>query len=163
MNDVGNKGEKMVRDFFEWMEYDVVPAPDRKFYDYDMTCIGNDAVFTIEVKTDVSAYTHATRRGEADNPRLFVEYYNETNDEPSGIAASCADYYFYLMLKPTNDVECNVFERQELHEYLLHSDVYSHTLVPRFADHQTTGWLPYLGELDGENLIKRQFSLGKWQ
>jgi len=162
MNKIGDKGEKMVREFFHWMEYDVVPAPDRKFYDYDMTCINGDVMFTIEVKTDVSAYKYAKGRGEPDNVRLFIEYHNDTQNEPSGIAASCADYYFYLLVTPANDVECNVFERQELHHYLLHSDVYTHTLVPRFSDHQTTGWLPYLNDLERENLVKRRFSIGKW-
>ena len=161
--DIGNKGERIVADYFTNIGYEVTPAPDLKFYDYDLECNHYEHSFTIEIKTDVSAFDYAKRRGEADNPRLFIEYYSDTNDEPSGIAASCATYYFYLLVTPDKDVECNVFDRQHLHHYLLHDeDVYTHTLVPRFGDHQTTGWLPYRSDLERNGVLKRRFLIGKW-
>jgi len=162
MNDVGNKGERIVRDYFEGIKYDVTPAPNRKFYSYDMECNHQDHSFTIEVKTDVSAYKHAARRGEPDNPRLFIEFYNETIDEPSGIAASLATYYFYLLVNNDQNIVCNVFKKKDLFLYLLDSDTIKHTLHPSFGDHQTTGWLPYLGDLKDKKILKRQFVIGEW-
>lgn len=162
MNSIGNKGEQIVREYFESIGYIVTMAPQRKFYLYDMECNHWEHSFTIEVKTDVSAYKHAQRRGEPDNPRLFVEYYNETSREMSGIAASRATYYFYLMVNDDQNIECNVFKRDELFDYLIYSDVQTHTLTPRFGDHQTTGWLPYLEELEVNNVLKRRFLIGEW-
>lgn len=163
MMDIGRKGERIVADYFTNIGYEVTPAPQRKFYDYDLECNHFEHSFTVEVKTDVSGYKYARQRGEADNPKLFIEYYNNTIEEPSGIAASCATYYFYMLVTPDNDVECNVFERQSLHHYLLHNDVQSKTIVPRFNDHTTTGWLPYLADLDQNDVVKRRFIIGKWQ
>jgi hypothetical protein len=162
MNSIGQKGEHIVREYMRRVGYNVTPAPDCKFYDYDMECHNWEASFTIEVKTDVSAYKHAKRRGKPDNVRLFIEYWNDTMDEPSGIAASVAEYYFYLIVNPDNDVECNVFKRDELHQYLIDSDTFTHTLVPFHNDHQTTGWLPNLDDLVANNIVKRQFVIDKW-
>lgn len=162
MNSIGNKGEQIVREYFESIGYIVTMAPQRKFYLHDMECNHWEHSFTIEVKTDVSAYKHAQRRGEPDNPRLFVEYYNETSREMSGIAASRATYYFYLMVNDDQNIECNVFKRDELFDYLIDSDVQTHTLTPRFGDHQTTGWLPYLNKLRDNNVLSRQFIIGNW-
>ena len=36
--DIGNKGERIVADYFTNIGYEVTPAPDRKFYDYDLEC-----------------------------------------------------------------------------------------------------------------------------
>ena len=162
MNNIGKKGEHIVREYMRRIGFNVTPAPNKKFYLYDMECESWESSFTIEVKTDVSAYKHAKRRGTPNNPRLFIEYYNETMGEPSGIAASVATYYFYLMVTPANDVECNVFKRDEFHQYLIDSDVYTHTIVPFHNDHQTTGWLPNLDDLVADNMIKRQFLIDKW-
>ena len=162
MNEAGTRGEHIVREYMRRIGFNVVPAPNRKFYDYDMECHNWEASFTIEVKTDVSAYRHAKRRGTPDNPRLFIEYYNDTLNEPSGIAKSIAEYYFYLIVNLDNDVECNVFKRDELHQYLIDSDTYSHTLVPHFNDQMTTGWLPNLDDLVANDVVKRQFLIDKW-
>lgn len=162
MNEAGKKGEHIVREYMRRIGFNVVPAPNRKFYDYDMECHNWEASFTIEVKTDVSAYRHAKRRGTPDNPRLFIEYYNDTLDAPSGIAKSIAEYYLYLIVNLDNDVECNVFKRDELHQYLIDSDTCSRTIVPHFNDQQTTGWLPNLDDLVANNVVKRQFVIDKW-
>jgi hypothetical protein len=46
--------------------------------------------------------------------------------------------------------------------YLLDSNTKKHTLNPNFGDHQTTGWLPYLGDLKDKKILKRQFVIGEW-
>lgn len=159
---VGDKGENIVADYFENIGYEVIKSPDKKFYAYDLECNHWEYSFTIEVKTDVSAYRYAKQRGEPDNPRLFIEYYNETMNEPSGITMSEATYYFYLIINNNNDVECNVFKRLELFNYLNDSETYTRTLIPKYNDHTTTGWLPYLEDLKSEGLLKKQWLIAKW-
>lgn len=94
---LGNENESIVKDkFIKEIEKKgftinhVEKAPNEKFYDWDYKINfgvnGKSRDVKIEIKVDTLMY-------ETDN--FYIEYMNTTQNEPSGIYASKADYLVY--------------------------------------------------------------------
>ena len=132
-------------------------APKRKFYDWDIKSVYNTSTYTFEVKYDSKAYWWANRRNTPDKPNLYIEFKNTNKDEDSGIKASKALYYVY-MLSNEDKVEAYVFERGGLLSHLLSV---SYKVVGNAAtgDDNALGWIPPLHQLISQPCFIQKISL----
>lgn len=159
MNYSGKIGEDLWANYLLDKGYDIVTAPARKFYDWDIKADKEDKTLTFEVKYDEKAYWWAKRRKTPTEPNLYIEFRNTTKAEDSGILASKADYYIYIM-KEDNDT-AYVFNRKELAEFCQCSDF---RVVGNSAtgDDNAEGWIPKLSELIlNKNIFVMAISLSK--
>jgi hypothetical protein len=151
----GDIGEAIWVDHLEEMgHYDIETAPKRKFYDWDIKSVIDGKTYTFEVKYDSKAYWWAKRRNTPDKPNLYIEFKNTNKNEDSGIKASKATYYVY-MLKDEERVDAYVFEREGLLSHLL-SVTYKTAGNSATGDNNALGWIPPL-----DNLVTQKFFLQK--
>lgn len=145
MNFTGEIGEDLVASYMTNMGYEVEFAPKRAFYDWDLKCSKDDSLITIEVKYDSKAYMWAKRRKTPDYPNLYIEFENTNQNKPSGIKASIADFYFYILKKGENNI-CYIFDRKELLSCLEDND-FKIVGNSSSGDNNALGWIPPLHEL----------------
>lgn len=145
MNFTGEIGEDLVAAYMVSMGYEVEFAPKRVFYDWDLRCTKDGESLTIEVKYDSKAYMWAKRRKTPDKPNLYIEFENTNQNKPSGIKASVADFYFYILKDGDKNI-CYIFNRELL---LSHLDDYDYKVVGNSSsgDNNALGWIPPLHEL----------------
>lgn len=91
---IGNKGELLVKEFFEKYGYEVdkVGKADRELY--DLTIKKNDVKRTVEIKYDFKSLFTGN---------LAIEFYNSHSVKNSGINISGADFWIYVV--PMKDAE----------------------------------------------------------
>jgi len=154
----GDIGEDLWCDYIKKRGHtDIIRAPKKKFYDWDVKSIYNKEELTFEVKYDSKAYWWANRRNTPDKPNLYIEFKNTNKDEDSGIKASKALYYVY-MLSNEDKVEAYVFERGGLLSHLLSV---SYKVVGNAAtgDDNALGWIPPLHQLISQPCFIQKISL----
>ncbi len=139
----GKKGEQLWSAHMTAHGYAIQTAPDTKFYDWDIKATKGPKTITFEVKYDEKAMYWAAKRNTPDKPNLYIEYRNTRANEDSGIMASKADYYVYI-IAPDN--VAHVFKRDELLSHLLTSS-YRTTGNSTYGDDNAEGWIPPLHEL----------------
>jgi len=144
MNQSGTIGEAKFASYLNTIGYEVEKAPSRKFYDWDIKATKGSKVITFEVKYDEKAYYWAEKRGTPTEPNIYIEYKNTNRNEDSGIIASKADYYIYI-LKATEDI-AYVFDRVKLCDHLVNA---SYKTVGNSAtgDDNALGWIPPLSQV----------------
>lgn len=84
-NSIGKTGEKYVQNLFIKHGLNCIPSDVKE---YDLLLHYQLKQFKIEVKYDVMAYHTGN---------LAIEYHNHRKDKPSGIFASQADYWVYVI------------------------------------------------------------------
>jgi len=144
VNPAGKIGEAKWREYLEFRGFDIEPAPDEVFYDWDLKASTDGRTYTFEVKYDEKAYYWAEKRGNPDNPNMYIEYKNTNQNKNSGILASKADYYVYI-LKAKEDI-AYVFKRPELCDHLIQSS-YKNVGNSATGDNNALGWIPPLKEM----------------
>jgi hypothetical protein len=145
MNHSGKIGEAKWKAYLESVGHIVENAPERVFYDWDLKSTTTDKrTVTFEVKYDEKAYYWAEKRGMPDNPNMYIEYKNTNQNRDSGILASKADYYVYI-LKAEEDI-AYVFKRGELCEHLVNAK-YKSVGNSATGDDNALGWIPPLKEM----------------
>lgn len=88
--DKGENAEFYVMMFLR--SHDIICEKNNNFklrYDYDLLCKLYDKEFTIEVKNDIKS-------SQTDN--LAIEVHNTRKGSPSGLTATKADLWFYVMI-----------------------------------------------------------------
>jgi len=154
----GDIGEELwVNHLKEMGHEDLETAPKRKFYDWDIKSNINGKTYTFEVKYDSKAYWWAKRRKAPDKPNLYIEFKNTNKNEDSGIKASKATYYVY-MLKDEERVDAYVFEREGLLSHLL-SVTYKTAGNSATGDNNALGWIPPLDSLVTQKCFLQKVSL----
>ena len=150
MNHSGKIGEEMWANYLLDRGYDITPAPEKRFYDWDIKADKEGKTVTFEVKYDEKAYWWAKRRKTPNQPNLYIEFRNTSKSEDSGILASKADYYIYIM-KEDNDT-AYVFKRKELAELCQCSNF---RVVGNSAtgDDNAEGWIPKLSEVTSDKNV----------
>ena len=145
MNEAGTIGENKFAEYLIAQGYQIEKAPPVKFYDWDIRATKPERrPLTFEVKYDEKAYYWAERRGTPDNPNIYIEYRNTNQNENSGILASKAEYYVYI-LKSEQDI-AYVFNRLNLCDHLLASS-YRTAGNSATGDNNALGWIPPLKEV----------------
>lgn len=133
---------------------DIEKAPNKKFYDWDIKANYKGCVYTYEVKYDAKGYYYADRYNRPVN--LYIEFENTKKKESSGILASKADYYVYILKSLDNIETAYVFDRLELLNYLKNNDI--KIKGNSFGgDNNAKGWTPSLEQL--KHLIKKKIIL----
>ena len=134
--------------------YNITTAPKKKFYDWDVRSEFSNRHYTFEVKYDSKAYWWANRRGTPEEPNLYIEFKNTNKDEDSGIKASKAMYYIYILKRDESNTAF-VFERKGL---LSHLEQVTYKIVGNSAtgDDNALGWIPPL-----ESLVTQPFFVNK--
>ena len=137
--------------------YNITTAPKKKFYDWDVRSEYNDRHYTFEVKYDSKAYWWADRRGTPEEPNLYIEFKNTNKDEDSGIRASKALYYVYMLVRG-EAVTAYLFERKGL---LSHLEQVTYKIVGNSAtgDDNALGWIPPLTSLVNQKCFIQKISL----
>ena len=137
--------------------YNITPAPKMKFYDWDVKSEHNNREYTFEVKYDEKAYWWANRRGKPEQPNLYIEFKNTNKDEDSGIRASKALYYVYMLVRDES-VTAYLFDRVGL---LSHLEDISYKVVGNAAtgDDNALGWIPPLHQLISQPCFLQKISL----
>ena len=140
----GNIGESLWLSELSNTHTDIEKAPNKRFYDWDIKAKYNGREVTYEVKYDSKGYYYADRYNRPVN--IYIEFLNTKKGENSGILASKATYYVYI-LKSLYDVEtAYVFDRLELLEYLRNADI--KVKGNSFGgDNNAKGWIPPLNSL----------------
>lgn len=148
---LGDIGEQMWIKELSKTHTDIVTAPKEKFYDWDVKGTYNGRELTYEVKYDNKGYYYAHKYNREVN--LYIEFKNTTLGEDSGIRASKADYYVYI-LKSVIASQILVFNRRELLNHLEESNykVRGNSLG---GDDNALGWTPKLSDV--KHLIKKEF------
>lgn len=125
--------------------YNITTAPKKKFYDWDVRSEHSNRYYTFEVKYDEKAYWWAAKRGTPEKPNLYIEFKNTNKDEASGIRASKALYYVYMLVRD-DSVTAYLFERKGL---LNHLEQVTYKVVGNSAtgDDNALGWIPPLHQL----------------
>lgn len=123
----------------------ITTAPKKKFYDWDVCSQHGTREYTFEVKYDSKAYWWAEKRGTPNEPNLYIEFKNTNKNEDSGIRASKALYYVYMLVNG-DDVTAYLFEREGL---LNHLEQVKYKVVGNAAtgDNNAQGWIPPLHQL----------------
>ena len=151
---LGNKGESLWMEEIRRTRTDIEQAPKKKFYDWDVKAKYENKVVTYEVKYDNKGYFYAERHNRPVN--LYVEFRNTNKGEDSGIKASKADYYVYI-LKSMDGIEtAYVFNRLELLEHLEQSN-YKIRGNKGGGDNNAQGWTPPLESL--KQLLRKKVIL----
>lgn len=137
--------------------YNITTAPKMKFYDWDVKSQHNNREYTFEVKYDGKAYWWASRRGKPEEPNLYIEFKNTNKDEDSGIRASKALYYVYMLVRDES-VTAYLFDRVSL---LSHLEDISYKVVGNAAtgDDNALGWIPPLQQLVSQPCFIHKISL----
>lgn len=137
--------------------YNITTAPKKKFYDWDVRSEHSNRHYTFEVKYDEKAYWWANRRGTPENPNLYIEFKNTNKDEDSGIRASKALYYVYMLVRD-DSVTAYLFERKGL---LNHLEQVTYKVVGNSAtgDDNALGWIPPLEQLITQQCFIQKISL----
>ena len=149
---LGNKGEEIWLNHIKSSHQEIELAPKRKFYDWDIKGTFNGDVLTYEVKYDNSGYYYARRHRKDVN--LYIEFRNTNKGENSGILASKAIYYVYMLCNHERDeVEIYVFNRLELLTHLQNNN-YPVKGNKTGGDNNASGWLPPLKAL--KNLVLKK-------
>ena len=151
----GDIGEDLWCDYIKTRGHtDIVRAPKKKFYDWDVKSIYQKNELTFEVKYDSKAYWWANRRGMPEQPNLYIEFKNTNKDEDSGIKASKAIYYIYILKRDESNTAF-VFEREGM---LSHLEQVTYKVVGNSAtgDNNALGWIPPL-----DSLITQPFFVNK--
>ena len=156
----GKYGESLWADYMESKGYSVKNAPTgAPFYDWDIEATKDGRVVTFEVKYDEKAYWWAKRRGKPNEPNLYIEFRNTNKGMDSGILASIADYYIYIM-KEDND-RAYVFRREELCSLCMASE-FKVVGNASTGDDNAEGWIPPLSEiLKHENVFVKSILLSE--
>ena len=141
----GDYGQDLVMAYLKSYQYEVEEAPKKLFYDWDIKAKKNDRTITIEVKYDSKAYVWAARRGNPEQPNLYIEFRSTTRNDDSGILKSKADYYFYILKTGDKDIAF-VFDRVQLLKHLQNSN-YKVVGNGATGDDNAQGWIPPLHEL----------------
>jgi hypothetical protein len=141
----GDYGQELVMKYLQDYGYETKEAPKKLFYDWDVKGIKGGREVTIEVKYDSKAYYWAARRGNPEQPNLYIEFRSTTRNEDSGILKSKADFYFYILKTGDKDIAF-VFNRVQL---LQHLQMSNYKIVGNSAtgDDNAEGWIPPLHEL----------------
>lgn len=140
----GHKGESLWLKQLEYTHTNIEKAPNKRFYDWDIKASYKGREVTYEVKYDSKGYYYADRQNRPVN--LYIEFKNTNKDEDSGIKASKATYYVYI-LKSLDGVEtAYVFNRLELLEHL-ESNNYRVRGNKNGGDNNAQGWTPPLDSL----------------
>ena len=141
----GDYGQSLVIKYLEGLNYTVEEAPKRLFYDWDVRGVKDGKTVDIEVKYDSKAYMWAARRNAPDMPNLYIEFKSTSKDCDSGIIASKADFYFYILKTKEKDI-AYVFDRLQL---LAHLQMGNYKVVGNGAtgDNNALGWIPPLHEI----------------
>jgi hypothetical protein len=147
----GNIGESLWLNELSKTHTDIEKAPNKRFYDWDIKAKYKGNEVTYEVKYDAKGYYYADRYSRPVN--LYIEFLNTKKGEDSGIIASKATYYVYI-LKSLEGVEtAYVFKRLDLLNYLRNSDI--KVKGNSFGgDNNAKGWTPPLNSL--EHLIVKK-------
>jgi len=108
------QGQKYEKKCLEYLDYDSVEFPPANviFKDYDLTIIKNNIRTTIEVKSDRQAST---------TNNLCIEC--ESNNKPSGISSTKADFWVYFIVFPNYD-ECYKIPTNELKNLVKNSTIF---------------------------------------
>jgi len=150
---IGKRGELLWKCELEKNHKIIHTAPNKKFYDYDIKAEYNGVEYTYEVKYDAKGYEYAKLYNRPVN--LYIEFKNTTLNEDSGIKASIANYYVYIL--NNNGVEtAYVFDRIKLLNHLETSN-YKVRGNKVGGDNNALGWTPPLHNLT--NLIRREVVL----
>lgn len=145
LNKLGDKGENKWAAYLESRGYAVQRAPNEVFYDWDMKAVHPTAgEQTFEVKYDQKAYYWAKKRKDVENPNIYIEYKNTSTGKDSGIFASKANFYVYIV-KDVSDI-AYVFKRLDLCDFLLSSSFLT-AGNSATGDDNSLGWIPPLKEL----------------
>lgn len=144
MNHSGKIGEGLWADYMSSRGYSIEMAPNGIFYDWDIKATRDDKIVTFEVKYDEKAYWWAKRRGNPSEPNLYIEFKNTNNGADSGILASKADYYIYIMKEDGN--RAYVFDREELCGLCVTSD-FKVVGNSSTGDDNAQGWIPSLSKV----------------
>ena len=145
----GNDGEIIWKRIMEGSHTNIIEAPNKKFYDWDLKGTYKGRDLTYEVKYDVSGYKYAYSKQRPVN--VYIEYKNTTKNEYSGILASKADYYVYILKNGINN-EIYVFDRLELIDKL--RELKPRELVNKTGgDNNAVGLVPSLESL--KTIVKK--------
>tara|TARA_B100000768_G_scaffold181961_1_gene207770 strand:- start:2230 stop:2700 length:471 start_codon:yes stop_codon:yes gene_type:complete len=147
----GNIGESLWLSEISKTHTDIEKAPNKKFYDWDVKAKYKGEEVTYEVKYDSKGYYYADRYNRPVN--IYIEFLNTKKGEDSGIIASKATYYVYILKSMDNTETAYVFNRIELLKYLKNADV--KVKGNSFGgDNNAKGWIPSLNSL--EHLILKK-------
>lgn len=140
----GKRGESLWFNELSKTHTDIENAPNKRFYDWDIKGKYKGKETTYEVKYDSRGYYYADRHNRPVN--LNIEFKNTNKDEDSGIRASKADYYIYI-LKSLDGVEtAYVYDRLELLNHLEKAN-YRVRGNKQGGDDNAEGWTPPLDSL----------------
>lgn len=158
MNHSGKIGERLWADYMSSKGYTIKTAPiGVPFYDWDIHASKDGEEITFEVKYDEKAYWWAKRRGKPSEPNLYIEFKNTNKDANSGILASKADYYIYIMKEDSN--RAYVFNRIALCDLCIVSN-FKVVGNASTGDDNAEGWIPPLSEIvSNENVFIKSILL----
>lgn len=151
---LGNIGETLWVKHLAYTHSNLVTAPPTKFYDWDVKGVYQGRDVTYEVKYDAKGYYYADRHKRPVN--LYIEYRNTNQNEPSGILASKADYYVYILRSLDKQETAYVFNRLELLHHLQETNYPSKTNRTG-GDNNAIGWLPPLEKV--KPLVRKKIRL----
>ena len=100
----GNIGESLWLNELSKTHTDIEKAPNKKFYDWDIKANYKGNEVTYEVKYDSKGYYYADRYSRPVN--LYIEFQNTKKGEDSGIIASKATYYVYILKSSRRCRDC---------------------------------------------------------
>lgn len=140
----GDKGESIWLRELDKTHTNIETAPKRKFYDWDIKALYKGKEVTYEVKYDSKGYYYANRHNRPVN--LYIEFQNTNKDEDSGIKASKAIYYVYILKSIDNVETAYVFNRLELLNHLTKEN-YPVKGNKSGGDNNALGWIPPLNKL----------------
>ena len=154
----GDIGESLWCEHLEHKGHtNITTAPKKKFYDWDVCSQHGTRQYTFEVKYDSKAYWWASKRGTPEQPNLYIEFKNTNKEEDSGIRASKAMYYVYMLVRD-EAVTAYLFERESL---LNHLEQVSYKVVGNSAtgDDNALGWIPPLHKLTTQKCFIQKIDL----
>lgn len=131
------EGEKIWLNYLSKTHTNLITAPNYKFYDWDIKGNYKGNTYTYEVKYDKIGVFYAKKYSRDVN--LYIEFKNTVQNEDSGILASKADYYVYIIVDDTIET-AYVFNRIELLNHIKASK-YKETGNNLSGDNNATGWL----------------------
>ena len=140
----GDIGESLWKKELQKNHTNITSAPNKKFYDWDIKATFEGQEITYEVKYDTKGHYYAKKHNRGVN--LYIEYKNTRKGEISGIRASKANYYVYILEDLKKCRRAYVFERVELLEHL-QANSYPVKGNKSSGDNNAEGWTPPLEKL----------------
>lgn len=140
----GDIGESLWKKELQKNHTNITSAPSKKFYDWDIKATFEGVEITYEVKYDTKGHYYAKKHNRGVN--LYIEYQNTRKNEKSGIRASKADYYVYILEDLQKCRRAYVFNREELLRHLEASQ-YKIKGNKSSGDNNAMGWIPPLEKL----------------